>query len=77
MQQLHGTKRDSERQPITMGDNERNAATLSFQRYSEEQQAPIGDSEREPATMGDSERHVDTLCDQRDSERQPETIGDI
>ena len=51
MQQLHGTGRDSDRQPATMRDNERHVGTPWDRR----------DSERQPATTKDNERHAASL----------------
>ena len=50
MQQLHGTKRDSERKPAKKGDRERHATTPWDRR----------DSERQPATIGDIKRYAAT-----------------
>ena len=66
MQQLHETGREGERQPATIGDSERHAATTCDQR----------DSKRQPAGMGDSDRHVATPWDQRDIKRKPATTRD-
>ena len=61
IQQLHGTRRDSERQPATIGESRRHAAHLWERR----------ESERQLETIGDIERHAATPWDQRDTERQP------
>ena len=50
MQQLHGTRRDSEGQPATTRGSDRHVATPCEGR----------DSERELAKIGDSERHEET-----------------
>ena len=76
MQQLHGSRRDSDRKPATLGDSERHAATpWNWKRelettinnvetvsdmQQERQPKTMEDSERKPATMGDCERHSTT-----------------
>ena len=51
--QLHGTGRDSERQPATIGDRDRHAETPWDRRDIKRQSANIGDSERHAATPQD------------------------
>ena len=58
MQQLHGSRKGSNRQPATIGDSERHAATPWDQRNSEGQPTTIEANERQPATTGESERHT-------------------
>ena len=51
MQQPNESKRESEREPATMGGNERHpAAQLNLKR----------DSERQPATIGESKGYADS-----------------
>ena len=69
IQQLHDTGRDSERQPETVEDSGRHAATLWDRRDSERQLASTGDNMRQTANIGDSDRHAETPWDTRDSER--------
>ena len=68
MQKLHGTERDNERQPATIGVSMRHAANL---RICERELDTANNNERHvatpwdrPATMGNSERDAATIWKQ-------------
>ena len=54
MQQLYGTRRDSEIEPVTIEDSERYATTPLDRRVIEGQLATMRDSERHTASLGET-----------------------
>ena len=59
-QQLHGTRKGIERQPATIGDYERHAATKVESHRHATMLWYLRDSQRQPYNIGDSERLVVT-----------------